>query len=123
MSTNHAPTLEGVAAALRTAHEASRLDPYDVLARMLTPAGAISEWDSETIENVLQAAEEALAAAGLPWVGDTGIEAASHRFWAEVAHDAGWEHDWWPRCPDCGALLDDHAQALDLHRTDAHPGD
>ncbi|ACZ32390.1 hypothetical protein Xcel_3391 (plasmid) [Xylanimonas cellulosilytica DSM 15894] len=123
MSTNHTPTLAGVAAALRTAHESGGLDPYDVLARMLTPAGALSEWDSETIENVLEPAQDALDAAGLPWVGDTGVQAASHRFWAQVAHDAGWQQDWWPYCPDCGALLDDGALALDAHRSSDHPDD
>lgn len=120
MATN--PTMSGVAAALRSAHEAGRLDPYDTLAAMLTPAGAVSEWDSETIENVLHPAQAALAAADLPWIGDTGTDDAAHRFWAEVAHGVGWEHDWWPRCPDCAELLDDDtAEALDRHHAGVHP--
>jgi|GEM_PF-6174546 len=121
--TEQTPTFAGVAAALRTAHEDGRIDPYTLLTTMLTPAGAISEWDSETIEHVLTPAEDALEAAGLPWIGNTGADSQAHRFWATVAHDAGLEHDWWPYCPDCGELLDDTGAALTSHRARSHPDD
>lgn len=42
-----------------------------IVASMAAPAGANVEWDSETIEHVLQPLQEPLEEIGVPWIGDT----------------------------------------------------
>jgi hypothetical protein len=108
-------TFDGVMNALRQVHEAGLLDPYRVLALMLIPAGAKSQWDSETIEHVLRPAETT-SCAGLPWIGDTGQNEHGLWFWASVAHETGYDHDWPHACPDCDEpLFDDSDQTLTTH--------
>ena len=63
------------------------------IVRSLVPAGAHSEWDSETIEQVLGEYEGVLATAGLPWVGSTGGNDENWEFWATIAEELGYDHD------------------------------
>ena len=115
------PTFDGVEEALRAAHQEGVVDLYEILARMLTSAGAMSEWDSETIETVLLHAEPATGSGtALPWVGNTGADGEAHLFWARVAQSAGWEHDWAPQCPECHDLLEND-DAVAAHTATAHP--
>lgn len=115
------PTLDGVKDALRRAHQDGVWDPYQTVASILATAGAVSEWDSETIEHVMDHTVPATADfTGLPWVGDTGQDGAAHLFWARVAQSAGWEHDWPFECGECPALLPDD-DALTTHYATAHP--
>jgi hypothetical protein len=108
-------TFDGVVDALRKVHEADLMDPYRVLALMLIPAGARSEWDSETIEHVLHPAQ-ATTQAGLPWVGDTCDNGHGHWFWASVAHGTGYDHNWPYSCSTCDQpLFDDSDQTLTAH--------
>jgi hypothetical protein len=65
----------------------------DLILDSLTPAGAISEWDSETIEEVLSPYEAVLKKLDLPWIGDTGSNDNSWKFWAEIADERGIETD------------------------------
>lgn len=78
---NVRPTVEDVALALRGAG----VDAFAVLARMLAAAGSQPEWDSETIEHVLVEALPASNAAGLSWVGSTGVDDEGLEFWSAVA--------------------------------------
>src|SRR5690606_6651524 len=90
-----------VAAALRQAHRARRMDLAETLTSMLLPAGALGEWDSETIEHVLEPAATVLHTARLPWIGSE----SGHQFWAPFAWDDAGEHDWPHTCPGCGLPL------------------
>lgn len=74
-------TVDDVSLALR----AAGVDAFAVLANMLAAAGSQPEWDSETIEHVLEQALPASNAAGLPWVGDTGNNDEELEFWSDVA--------------------------------------
>lgn len=82
--------LTTLTAALRRADGDGRIDLAGTLVRMLTAAGMVSEWDSETIEDVLEPAEDVLAVVGAPWVGDTGVDDAGLEYWQEIAHELGW---------------------------------
>ncbi len=115
-------TLSHVETELREATIEGQINPYEILARMLLAAGAVSDWDSGTIENVLAPAEAITDATTLPWVGNTGADGEAHAFWASVAHNEGWEHDWPALCPECGALLPDNNDAVGQHLVTAHPG-
>lgn len=77
---------------LRLAHDMGKIDLAATLIAMLTPAGAIGEWDSETIELVLSPAQDALEAAGIPWIGGPGND--EHRYWANVALATGDHQDY-----------------------------
>lgn len=112
------PTFDSVEEALRYAHQEGTWDPYKSMARILAAAGAVSEWDSETIEHVLSHATAATDGARLPWVGNTGEDGAAHLFWACVAQAASWEHDWPYECEECHVLLAD--DALTTHLTTNH---
>jgi hypothetical protein len=79
-------------AALRDAAAAGKVALAQTLVRMMTPAGAQFEWDSETIEAVLEPAASVLDAAGLPWIGNA--EDASHRYWSLVALADGQMQDY-----------------------------
>lgn len=62
----------------------------------LTSAGAISRWDSATIEDVLSPFVKPSNDLGIPWVGDTCDDLGGHRFWADIADELGVEHDFDP---------------------------
>lgn len=64
------------------------------IVRSLVPAGAHSEWEAETIEQVLGEYEGVLATAGLPWIGSTGVDGENHFFWATIAEELGYDHDY-----------------------------
>lgn len=66
----------------------------DLIIQSLTPAGALSEWDSETIEYVLSPYTQPLTQLGIPWIGDRGEDAWA--FWAEIADDIGVYTDYPP---------------------------
>jgi hypothetical protein len=72
------------AARLREADTAGTIDLAAIVVEMLAPAGGLSEWDSETIENVLSPTQAMCAAVGMPWIGSAD-DAEAHRFWGEIA--------------------------------------
>ncbi len=61
----------------------------NILVDMLAAAGASPEWNSETIEAVLQPAHEPLSDLGVPWVGDTGADYGDLRYWVKEADKRG----------------------------------
>lgn len=78
----------------------------EAIAESLTAAGALTEWDSETIEHVLSPFESVLSRAGLPWIGSTGADGESLRYWAGEARRRGIETDA-DLCDECDEMLDD----------------
>lgn len=116
-------TLDGVAAVLRRAHQAGAIDPFEILAKMLTTAGAHHDWPRDTVDHIageLDVIEKRRAVVGLPSFRRAG---EPHLFWASVAQDAGFEHDWPRECPedDCGQLLVDTEAAVKEHYAEQHP--
>lgn len=78
----------------------------EAIADALTSAGALTEWDSQTIELVLEPFASIVSKAGLPWVGNTGSDPASRRYWAVEARRRGMETDI-DLCTECIEPLDD----------------
>lgn len=62
-----------------------------VVAFALTAAGSEDEWDSGTIERVLDPIQTYAEQVGMPLVGDTGSDDEALRFWCSVADSAGIE--------------------------------
>lgn len=81
-------------------------DLTNALAESLTAAGALTEWDAETIEHVLYPFKRIVEAAGMPWVGSTGGDSDALRFWVKEARERGIETDV-ESCDECDELLDD----------------
>jgi hypothetical protein len=65
-----------------------------LIVRALTPAGALAEWDSETIERVLSEFQPVLEERQIPWVGETGADGDAHLYWAVIADELGYESDY-----------------------------
>lgn len=82
------PHHDDAVARLRAADASGEIDLAAMIVQAMTSAGAISEWDSGTIESVLGV----LDTGPLPTVGSAD-DADAHRFWAQIADELGWHHD------------------------------
>lgn len=83
------------AAMLRAADTAGTIDLAATVVAMLAAAGGLSEWDSETIENVLYPSIDMCAKAGIPNIASADDETA-HRYWGEIAIDLDIMNDYYP---------------------------
>lgn len=81
----------------------------DALIEGLSAVGSEEQWDSESIERLLQPIQRELTALRIPLVGNTGADLDALRFWCMMG---GWPLPWDPYEGDEEAAKDGWREAV-----------